>query len=283
MSCPNCGSDRVVRKGTRAGKQRYRCNSCGAAYTEGVPYEKAIIQDKVKGIECPVCGSVNIRRDGKDNSTQRYCCKDCGRNFNSKSKERLELRKIVPNCPYCGAKLKYSGYGKKGTRTFDCPSCGKHCTADENGKPVARIFFKDQNTSVKCPSCGSFKLARKGRKGSGGFKCQDCGKFFKENPKFTVHSKDEQNIVIRLLLAGKNPHKICEKYKYNLSRLQHMMSRIYEKEVISEKQKADIIKYGYYLRVPVDYMAEYVKCSEHKCREVLKEYRKQLKLKSTNC
>lgn len=34
MKCPDCGSEDTVRKGTRAGKQRYRCNECGLWWSD---------------------------------------------------------------------------------------------------------------------------------------------------------------------------------------------------------------------------------------------------------
>ena len=48
------------------------------------------------------------------------------------------------------------------------------------------------------------------------------------------------------------------------------------------KQRKLIIKYGYYLRVPVNYLATYVPCSEYTCRKVLKKYREKLEFKSTS-
>ena len=62
------------------------------------------------------------------------------------------------------------------------------------------------------------------------------------------------------------------------------MAPYYKKEKITQEQEDLILKYGFHLNVPVDYLAEYIKCSEHKCEEVLKKAKKDFKgvFKSTN-
>ena len=80
MKCPKCGNENTQKKGMRAGKQRYRCRSCGACFTEGVEYVEQVKMEPLQ-MTCPSCNSSHIRRDGKDGGYQRYECHDCGLNF----------------------------------------------------------------------------------------------------------------------------------------------------------------------------------------------------------
>ena len=182
MECPNCGSSNLQKKGTRAGKQRYRCNDCKANFTEGIPYKKQVSLPPLKGITCPKCNSTSVVRDGKLlDGTQRFRCRACKLDFSSKTV-----------------------------------------------KPIKRM------------------------------------------------KPEEKEIIIQAVLAGKNVNKITEEYECTHEYIKDLLRPHYASETITPEQKKDIIKYGYYLRVPVDYMAEYIKCSEHKCEEVLKKFKKSL-------
>ena len=82
--------------------------------------------------------------------------------------------------------------------------------------------------------------------------------------------------IVNDILAGHNMKKVSLKYNYPLKSISELMKAHYKAEKITLEQRKMIIKYGYYLRVPVDYMAEYVKCSEHKCQEVLRKFNKKI-------
>lgn len=92
-------------------------------------------------------------------------------------------------------------------------------------------------------------------------------------------SEDKENI-IRAVLRGKNVQKLSEEYKCTQRTINDLLRPYYKLETITSQQKKTIIKFGFYLQVPVDYMAEYVKCSERKCTEVLNKFKK--KFMSTN-
>lgn len=226
MECPNCGSTSVQKKGKRAGKQRYRCKECNAAFTEGVTYVKQVLQAQVTGVNCPKCGKDHIIRDGKlDDGTQRYQCQSCGLNFSPRTNL---LEEIKWNCPYCDGELSYSGYSRKGFREYKCKECGTSCTGDETGKPIKRITQEDKDS------------------------------------------------IVQAVLAGKNVNKLAEEYKCTPKFIKTLAKPSYKSEKINREQLNLIIRFGIHLSVPVDYMAEYVGCSEHKCLEVLKKYKKHL-------
>ena len=276
MNCPNCQSVKIQKKGKRAGKQRYRCKECGASFTENVEYIPQISLDPVTDIECPQCGNTLISRDGKlPSGNQRYKCSACGLRF-SPGTFYLHKDKIQYNCPYCEGELSYSGHTKTGNQKYKCKNCGKSCSSDTSGKPIKReLPFRLTNTEKKCPSCGTLNVKRIGysKNGIQRYKCRDCGKIFSDN------TKDRPNLsqAIGLLLTGASLQKAATLTNYSKNYLRKLMVPYYLEESISKEQEALIIKYGYHLRVPIDYMAEYVKCSEHKCREVLQKYRERIK------
>lgn len=276
MHCPNCQSTKLQKKGKRAGKQRYRCSNCGANFTEGATYTPAKRLPLLNNIKCPECGESHVIRDGKTaDGTQRYQCQSCGLNFNHKTKGGHGKR-ILWTCPYCGGSLRYSGYSKSGYRSYLCKECKKSCTADAEGKPIKKEEpFSLTNESVKCPHCNSTNLKKAGfnKLGNQRYVCNSCERSFNK------HSIKRQNIeeAVNLMLQGRNLQKISKSSGYSSERLRKIMSPYYKMETINENQKKDIIKYGFYLKVPVDYMAEYIKCSEHKCREVLRRYREKIK------
>ena len=272
MKCPNCESTSIQKRGKRAKKQRYFCSNCKASFTENVEYKAANKHVSIDNVRCPKCNSNLIFRDGhlKD-GTQRYECRACGLNFSAKTPPVV---KIQWDCPYCGGKLKYSGYSKLGNREYKCKECGKSCTGDETGKPIKRdLPFGKLNTAVRCLHCGSSNLRKAGTSATTKLQryiCKECNKTFTQR---TVEA-------VKLVLKGKPVVVAAKTLNYSPKRLQKLMAFAYSKEIITPEQKKDIIKYGYYLKVPVDYMAEYIKCSEHKCGEVLSKYEE--KIKSTN-
>ncbi len=179
MKCPSCGSTDLQKKGSRNGKQKFRCKECYASFTEGVPYLRRGKLAPLTDFECPSCGSTRVVRDGKlEDGAQRYKCRSCN----------------------CGFSTKTSG----------------------------------------------------------------------------VISPEDKVSIVQKVLAGKNIEKLKSEYKCTSEFIKDLVKPHYASETITPEQKKDIIKYGYYLRVPVDYMAEYIKCSEHKCEEVLKKFRKTL-------
>lgn len=276
MRCPNCQSTELQKKGKRSGKQRYRCKECGASFTENVEYAHAIKLAPVKGVECPQCKSSLISRDGKlSNGDQRYKCKSCGLKFNPET-FLLRKDKIQHKCPYCDGELRYAGYTKAHHQKYYCKDCGRSCTSDDSDKPIKRgLPFRLTNNEKSCPSCGTLNIKKAGysKNGIQRYICRECGKVFSDNTK--VHPEMSQ--VIRILLNGASLKKASSITNYSKNYLRKLMVPYYMKEQISKEQEELIIRYGYHLRVPVDYMAEYVKCSEHKCREVLQKYRKKVK------
>ena len=237
MKCPKCGSAHVQKKGIRSGKQRYRCVDCTCTFTEGVAYHKAKKYPVVNGVECPKCKSSHIIRDGKlEDGSQRFQCQSCGLNFSSKT---VIMEEIKWTCPYCNGELSYSGYSRKGFREYKCKNCGTSCTGDETGKPI---------------------------------KTQDKADFV---PIEDINPQNRKAIVSAVMRGG-SVKNLSKDYKCTINTIHTLSKPYYKTELITKEQKSLIIKYGYYLKVPIDYMAEYVKCSEHKCTEILRKYKKSL-------
>lgn len=277
MKCPNCGSEHLQKKGSRGGKQRYRCTVCFSSFTEGVPYKPAVKLPPLD-IECPRCKSHKVNRDGKDNGGQRFRCMECGLGFSEKTNYEA-LEPIKWTCPYCGGSLNYSGYGKKGQRHFYCKSCNRSCSADlETGEPIKKVTFKDINKDIHCPVCNSLALKKGGTsKGRPKFTCCDCGKHFVLNPEKDVKDITTKKIIINKVLKGADLHKVAEEYKYNYDHLRKIMRPYYSAERITNEQANLIVKFGVHLNVPMDYLAEYVKCSRRMCKNIMDKYKKRIK------
>ena len=109
VACPECNSENLYKKGTRAGKQRYQCKDCGRYFVEGTKFVGRQVKLPSVVQTCPQCGSTHIRRDGLlKTGGQRYKCGTCGKGFSTKTVYREPVK--YP-CPYCGDQYpcSYSG------------------------------------------------------------------------------------------------------------------------------------------------------------------------------
>lgn len=276
MNCPKCGSENLQKKGKRLGNQRYRCKDCGASFTEGVPYKEAPSYEELEK-KCSRCGGTKIVRDGKlEDGAQRYLCKECGLRFSDNSTESLTIRW---ECPYCGAPLNYSGYGKLGQREYKCTSCGKSCSGDIiTGKPIKKVAFSETNDSVVCPCCNT-KNVRKAGIAKGGrqkYHCNECGKQFMTDYRLAPKEIGLKEHVIQLILRGRNLKEVCNKYGFSERYTREFMEPFFASEKVTEAQKVLIIRYGVFCKVPVAYLASYVKCSERMCRKIINKYKEKL-------
>ena len=191
-------------------------------------------------MECPNCGSSTVQKKGKRSNKQKYRCTKCGASFT----EGVSYKKQVKLPPLTG---------------------------------------------VLCPECKSTHIIRDGKleDGSQRYRCRSCNSEFstktviseipKKRRKLLHLTPLQRETLIRAVLAGKNVHKLTVQFNCTRDYIRRLLKPYYDKEAITIEQKKDIIRYGYHLRVPVDYMAEYIKCSEHKCEEVLKKFKKSLR------
>lgn len=270
MKCPRCGNEHLHKKGKRAGKQRYQCTNCSANFCENTKYVSA---PKLKKLNktCLYCGSSHVLRDGKlPNGAQRYKCCDCKKGFS----DSTVIKEPEPDkfCPYCGSKLRKSGYSKLGYREYFCKSCGKSCTENTEGIPQKRETFKEINKSIICPSCGSNDLRLAGkREGRRKFHCKSCGRQFIEGSSIKRHSKTEIKNMILEVFTGKSEKEVARKYDCSLKTVQSIMKKYYLKELITPEKYRLIKYYGYILKIPVDYIAPYVHCSHKACSKIIKK------------
>lgn len=270
MKCPRCGSEHLQKKGIRAGKQRYRCTNCRANFCYGVKYKSAPVREKLNKT-CLYCGSTHITRDGKlPSGSQRYYCADCNRGFS----DATVIKEPEPDkfCPYCGSKLRKSGYSKLGYREYYCKACRKSCTENAEGIPQKRDTFKDINKNVRCPSCNSNDLRLAGqRDGRRKFSCKSCGRQFIEGSSIRRHSKKEILDIVSSIFNGDSFEKVAKKYNSSIRNVKEIMKKYYDKEHVTTKKRNLIECFGYLLKVPIDYLAPYVHCSYKACEDILKE------------
>lgn len=271
MKCPRCGSLELQKKSIRAGKQRYRCKKCNANFCEGTKYLSAPVLEKLN-ISCLYCGSNQVIRDGKlPNGKQRYKCCSCEKGFS----DSTVIKTPDPDrfCPYCGFKLWHSGYSKLGYKAYYCSSCHKSCTGNAEGIPQKRETFKNINKDLKCPSCGSNKIRLAGtREGKQRFSCKTCGRIFTEGTHIKRHSKKEIEQMVQAIFEGKSVAQVAQDFDTSKKNVNNIMKRNYYKEEVSTEKKKLIINYGYFLKVPLDYVAPYIRCSYKACQEVIKNF-----------
>ena len=155
MKCPNCHSERIHKKGKRAGKQIYKCLECRASFTEGIKYKPQEKLPKVEGIHCPQCGSTHIRRNGKHESgSQRYTCTDCRSTFSNYTLtgEKTYKNAVIWKCPYCKGKLVRDGITKDGRQKYLCKNCNRISTENkELGRPLkgGELTVKQKELIIK--------------------------------------------------------------------------------------------------------------------------------------
>lgn len=281
MNCPNCGGTHLVKRGYRAGKQRYRCNTCKASFTEGVPYKAQVRLEPLTGIVCPRCGETCITRDGKSELGEpRYRCKACNLRFQD-STVYDPNKEVKWECPYCGGKLIRAGHGKKGQIQYTCKSCGKTCSGDlTTGEPQKRFLFKQVNWKISCPDCDSYDIKKAGfyKNGQQRYHCNYCGRSFHEGARKSPREIIKE--VVKEVTSGKSTGPIAERYGYTPRHFRRLLKPLYDIEAkyITENQKDLIYKVGVCLGVPVEFIAPYIGCSEYYCRKFIKEHKRHIKI-----
>lgn len=273
MNCPQCKGEDLQKRGKRSGKQRFSCKKCGCSFTEGIPYKKAPSYDPLSKV-CLRCGSSHVVRDGKLlDGTRRYLCRDCNLRFGENSNESLSTSWICPDCKHT---LQYSRTNELGQQEYKCPNCNKYYLREElTKKSIIREPFSKTNIHVNCPFCNSKNIRKTGMaKGDRQkYLCKDCKKYFMTEYKVKPKKEGLKEEIISCIMHGGNIRKVGEKYGFSERYIREFLKPYYSKETITKEQRNLIIKFGYYCSVPVDYMAEYIKCSEKMCRKVLKEYK----------
>lgn len=263
--CPYCHSKHLTTNGyLRDNKtRRYHCKDCGRYFSP-----KTVIKEK-SGINCVRCGSDNTYHYGStDKGKPIYKCKDCGKRFVENPDNAYKKHEI--ECPKCGKvgarKDGNSGLVNGGYKQYyKCLACGHRYTLNptnltsldkekiielyKQGVPVRHIA-EQFNISER-------EISRK---------VQNI-----PNP-IKVKKQELKQEMINEVLNGKPIKETAIKYGYAPRSLSKFMIAEYNKEEITLEQKKLILRYGITFKVPINYMAEYVHCSEYMCRKVLNEY-----------
>ena len=120
-TCEYCGSQRVIKSGIIAGKQRYYCKKCKRYFREIVATLPA----------CKFCASERVIKSGKVAGKQRYRCNKCGHHFREgdlRVEKFLAAKKMdkVPACKFCGSEQVVKSGIVAGKQRYLCKNCGHH-------------------------------------------------------------------------------------------------------------------------------------------------------------
>ena len=186
-----------------------------------------------------------------------------------------------PPCPYCGGILIKKGFKHK-KQCYICKDCGKYCTG-ENPKPV--IKFKDINTDVHCPYCGSMDLTTSGfsKRGLRVYRCPSCNKRFTEETKLRLNNKCGKDEVCPRCgstnIVGKGYNRIgyrryrCKdcgrSYTKNVKLIYNEVRR---RPVLSEENKRLVLMYKLNLGLKNKEIAEHFNCSVYAIQQLVKLY-----------
>ena len=275
MNCPECNSENLYKKGTRAGKQRYQCKDCGRYFVEGTKFVGRQVKLPSVVQTCPQCGSTHIRRDGLlETGGQRYKCGTCGKGFSTKTVYREPVKY---SCPYCGGKLRRSGHGKLGQPEYLCTVCGKSCSGDP---PKAKAkAFKEVKTEVNCPYCNSRDIVLRGmQKGFRKYMCHNCNRVFTDDTKERLKRERERARAMRDIkcpTCGHGGKRINSAgvNKYGLERFRCMECKkswtVYPE--LSASDKRLILMYRLNLKVSSSSIMRHFKCSKQMIEKIVKE------------
>lgn len=273
MNCPECNSTNLYKKGTRAGKQRYKCKECGRYFVEGTPFVGRQVKLPPPEISCPHCNSSKVRRDGMlETGRQRYKCLECGKGFSSNTVVRPPVQ--YP-CPYCGGKLRRSGKGKLGQSEYFCTECGKSCSGDP---PKAHVkAFREVNTEVKCPYCKSKSIMLRGTyKGFRRYLCNDCKRAFTDLTQSRLEKEKEKPQYDEVCPRCGGTHIISAgtsrgKQRFKCTTCKRTYTKGFEQLELPDSEKRKILMYKFNLRLPVADIAKAFKCTEYVVRKIIKE------------
>ena len=224
-------------------------------------------------MNCVYCNSENVRKCGFLRSgAQRYFCKDCKKGFSTLTKVKPKLEE-PKNCPICGSKMVKAGKDKNSTQRYLCRKCNKKFNDLQTG------FRHPKESSCKdmiCPFCGKKTLVKRGKEeGRQRYSCNSCGKSYMDNPSYTHITSQQKEVIKQYVLNGKNIKWVADKLKCCEKTVRSIVDPYLKEEIISEQQKSLIMQFGVGCNVPVNYLAEYVKCSERMCSKIIKKYEKR--------
>lgn len=274
INCPYCNGTHIVKGGSlKDGSKRYVCRDCGKGFSE-----KTVVKEQVT-LQCPKCGNEHINRSGHDTKTgkQRYKCIECGYKFVEEPTQfRFKIHeKQCPRCEHIGAK---KGGKSNGKQYYICLECGHKYL--EGGKYKQGMSLK-QIKELK-------HLYRSGYSYANISKIihiseKTIGKYAKLHIDSTdkrFHTQNINNEIKKLILQGNNVGKVAFAFNYKKNDIDKFMKKHYQQETISSEQYNNIVKFGVGCSVPINYLAPYIKCSEHKCEQILSQYKiKKIKIK----
>ena len=263
--CPHCHSDKIILNGflSDGRTRRYRCKSCGRWFSN-----KTVVHEK-SGINCVKCGSDNTYHYGTtEKGKPIYKCKDCGKRFVENPENMYKKHEIVcPKCGKIGAKKDgNSGLANGGYKQYyKCLACGHRYTLNPTNLTSLdkeRIIEMYKQGVPVSHLAEQFNISEREIRR----KTQDIPNPIQEK------KKELKQEMINEVLHGKPVKETAIKYGDAPRSLSKFMIDEYSKETITKEQKETIIKFGIFCSVPINYLAEYVPCSEYMCKKVIEEY-----------
>lgn len=186
-----------------------------------------------------------------------------------------------PDCPYCGGKLVKKGT-KRNKQCYICTDCGKWCTGDS---PKPRVSFKDINTDITCPYCGTKELTTRGKDSKGRivYSCLECKRRFIEGTYERLHKKyvsgevcprcGSTNLVNKGLgKTGRKRFKCKNCGRSYTKGAKLVTSDVIRRPPISAANKKLILMYKLNVGLSNTDIAKHFNCSVYAIQQLLKEY-----------
>ena len=263
--CPYCHSTNLKRGGhLKSGAARFYCKECGRYFSD-----KTKILEKLDKT-CPYCNSNDIVRRGKlPNGKQRYQCRSCNTGFSDETIPDPTIR-YDKECPICHNKTaKKAGFSKEGKQYYICKKCNHKFLIDGKYKHITE---KQKELIIEKHKAGYTGLEISKMLGVGDRTIRKYIKGVKRDITPEQRRKMFLNSISNLVFKGIPLQDIADKFGYKKQSIMKLVGPYYKNETITDKQRQLILKYGAGCKVPVEYLAPYIKCSENMCRKVLKGY-----------
>lgn len=304
LTCPKCGGKHINRSGfdTKTGKQRYKCIDCKHKFVEN-PSQHPFKQHEK---ECPYCHHVGAKKAGKSNGKQYYICLHCNHKYLEGGLYRhlksTDKRHIMTMMTQGVSQVEIAEEMHISVKTLN-----NYLNKCEELKPIREQNAKLQRErsareeklkhlyKIKNKKLEQFKPYTE--RIPYGFFCEfmecsneylkgrmDKARFNRMVTALTVKELEKVSLTKDELLHKQNKKKACmaimrgmstdyiTKYDVKLSEIKTSLETLYRKETISPEQEETIVKFGVGCRVPVEYLAPYVPCSQRKCKAILKNY-----------
>ena len=303
LTCPSCGGKHIHRSGhdTATGKQRYKCADCNRKFVENPT--QCLFQKHEK--ECPSCHHIGAKKAGKSNGKQYYICLNCNTKFLEGGTRRhirkTEKERILQMMKQGITRLDIAKELNISVKTIYnfLSKCEEYRHIAERHKQLQNeravrnerlehlYKIKEKKVQRFMPYnripygffYGFMKLAKQYLAGE-----LKKTEFDKMMTALTVKEFEKVSLTREELIYKQNKKKACmaimrgmstnyiSRYNVTMADIKASLQTLYKNEKLTPEQEDTIVKFGVGCRVPVEYLAPYVPCSQRLCRNILKNY-----------